>query len=120
MRVLSSPVLFLLLVLIAFTTVGGLLQAQALPGTESSPALLETLDPLSDVILPRLYPVIAMDVSPSLGDATLINRMNLVVALAMVDAAAPYHETAVGMYSRIPRRPGSRTHRPQYQYSNAA
>ena len=46
-----------------------------------------------------------MDVSPSLGDATLINRINMIVALGMMDAAAPYHESAVGMYTRIPRRP---------------
>ena len=66
---------------------------------------METINPLSDVILPRLYPVIAVDVSPSLGDATLINRLNFVVSLGMVDAAAPYHPTAVGMYTRIERRP---------------
>ena len=98
---------FVLFVLIAGSTAGGLLHAQRLPGTERASVLLETVDPLSDIILPRLYPVIAMDVSPSLGDATLINRMNLVVSMGMVDAAAPYHETAVGMYTRIPRRPES-------------
>ena len=105
MAVSSYIVRFLALALIAGATLGGLLNAQGLPGAESSPAILETLDPLSDVILPRLYPIMATDVSPSLGDATLINRINLVVALGMVDAAAPYHDTAVGMYSRIPRRP---------------
>lgn len=63
-------------------------------------------------MLPRLYPIIIMDVSPSLGDATLINRFNLLVSLGMMDAAAPYHETAVGMYTRIPRQPeNKRTHR---------
>lgn len=107
MRVRSYLVRFLLLALIAYATFGGLLQAQGLPGTESPQALLESLDPLSEIILPRLYPVIATDVSPSLGDATLINRINLVVALGMIDAAAPYHEAAVGMYSRIPRRPAA-------------
>ena len=81
------------------------LAAQSLPSAEASPQLLETLNPLIDIILPRLYPVIAMDVSPALGDATLINRINLLLSLSMMDAAAPYHPTAVGMYSRIPRRP---------------
>ena len=55
--------------------------------------------------MPRLYSVIAADVSPSLGDATLINRFRFIVSLAMVDAAAPYHPTAVGMYTRLPQRP---------------
>ena len=68
---------------------------------------MDQVNPLIDIVLPRLYPIIAMDVSPSLGDATLINRINMVVALGMMDAAAPYHETAVGMYSRIPRLPES-------------
>ncbi len=83
-----------------------LVQGQGLLGSEASRTLIETIDPLADVILPRLYPIIAMDVSPSLGDATLINRLNFIIALGMVDAAAPYHATAVGMYTRIPRRPG--------------
>ena len=60
---------------------------------------------MHDVILPRLYSVIAADISPSLGDATLINRFRFIVSLAMIDAAAPYHPTAVGMYTRLPRRP---------------
>ena len=105
MRLVSYAVCLVLLALVSGATLGGISNAQGLPGTEASPARLEMLDPLSDVILPRLYPVIATDVSPSLGDATLINRINLVVSLGMVDAAAPYHETAVGMYTRLPRRP---------------
>ncbi len=95
-----------LLLLLALLT-GGSLQAQNLSSSELTPAQLDQVNPLIDIVLPRLYPIIAMDVSPSLGDATLINRINLVVALGMMDAAAPYHETAVGMYSRIPRLPES-------------
>jgi len=95
----------MLMTLVASAALGGTSNAQGLPGAESTTGRLEILDPLSDVILPRLYPVIATDVSPSLGDATLINRLNFIVSLAMVDAAAPYHETAVGMYTRLPRRP---------------
>ena len=86
---------------------GGSLQAQNLFSSELSPAQLDQVNPLIDIVLPRLYPIIATDVSPSLGDATLINRINMVVALGMMDAAAPYHETAVGMYTRIPRLPES-------------
>lgn len=66
---------------------------------------VETVIPLIDVVLPRHYPVIALDVSPSLGDATLINRICFILALSMVDAAALYHPTAVAMYTRVPRQP---------------
>lgn len=95
------------IVLIVFMTIqtASIAQSQGLPGTENQPTLIESVNPLSDVILPRLYPIIATDVSPSLGDATLINYIDFVIALGMVDAAAPYHETAVGMYTHIPRRP---------------
>ncbi|WP_181788882.1 DUF6851 domain-containing protein [Streptomyces phytophilus] len=40
-------------------------------------------------------------------DATLILWMAHVGAMAAFDAVAPYHETAVGAYARIPRRPSS-------------
>ena len=84
---------------------GGMTLAQGLPSAETVIDVAESPDPLHQVILPRLYAVIGADVSPTLGDATLINRFRFIVSLAMVDAAAPYHPTAVGMYSRIPRRP---------------
>ncbi|MCY3864221.1 MAG: vanadium-dependent haloperoxidase [Chloroflexi bacterium] len=93
--------------LIAALLTGSSLQAQNLSSSELPPVQLDEVNPLIDIVLPRLYPIIVMDVSPSLGDATLINRINMVVALGMMDAAAPYHESAVGMYSRIPRRPES-------------
>jgi len=93
------------LLLTAALLTGGALQAQNLSSSELPAAQLEQVNPLIDIVLPRLYPIIVMDVSPSLGDATLINRINMVVSLGMMDAAAPYHETAVGMYTRIPRQP---------------
>ncbi len=92
------------LLVIVLSSVGAL-SSQGLPSAEISAELSRLQDPLHDVILPRLYSVIATDVSPSLGDATLINRFRFIVSLAMVDAAAPYHPTAVGMYTRAPRRP---------------
>ena len=84
---------------------GGLSLGQGLPSAEIAFDAAESPDPLHQVVLPRLYAIIGADISPSLGDATLINRFRFIVSLAMVDAAAPYHPTAVGMYSRIPRRP---------------
>lgn len=38
-------------------------------------------------------------------DVTTFLWLNRVTAIAAFDAMAPYHETAVGIYSRIPRRP---------------
>ncbi len=93
-----------LLILCGLLT-GGLTLGQGLPSAEAVIHVAESPDPLHQVVLPRLYAVIGADVSPTLGDATLINRFRFIVSLAMVDAAAPYHPTAVGMYSRIPRRP---------------
>lgn len=52
-----------------------------------------------------MAPVIFQDISPSGGDATLVLRTTTLVTNAWFDATAPYHETAVGVYSRIPRRP---------------
>ncbi|WP_327309904.1 hypothetical protein OG730_42840 (plasmid) [Streptomyces sp. NBC_01298] len=50
--------------------------------------------------------------SPSLDfigpmDATVFLWTNRAAILAVFDALAPYHETAVGIYSQIPRRPSS-------------
>ena len=84
---------------------GGLSLGQSLPSAEIVFDVAEMPDPLHEMVLPRLYAIIGADISPTLGDATLINRFRFIVSLAMVDAAAPYHPTAVGMYSRIPRRP---------------
>ncbi|MCY3835869.1 MAG: hypothetical protein OXF83_05450 [Anaerolineaceae bacterium] len=104
-RLLSPQrICFLLLIIITLQTVG-MVQSQSPPVSNPSAALIESLNPLIDIVLPRVFPIIALDVSPSLGDATLINRINFVTALGMVDAAAPYHETAVGMYTKIPRQP---------------
>ncbi|MGX1916175.1 DUF6851 domain-containing protein [Streptomyces phaeochromogenes] len=40
-------------------------------------------------------------------DATVFLWTNRAAILAVFDALAPYHETAVGIHSRIPRRPSS-------------
>ncbi|GAA0538289.1 hypothetical protein GCM10010172_19500 [Paractinoplanes ferrugineus] len=39
------------------------------------------------------------------GDATLVIRLNLLIAVSMFDAIAPYHPTAVGVHSNLGRRP---------------
>jgi len=89
------------LLLIAPAAGPTLAQSQA----ESPALILGEMDPLREIILPRLIPIIVMDVSSSLGDATLINRLHFVLLTGMVDAAAPYHPSAVGIYSRFERQP---------------
>ena len=76
---------------------------------EAPALILGEMDPLREIILPRLIPIIVMDVSSSLGDATLINRLHFVLLTAMVDAAAPYDPSAVGIYSRFQRQPAAQS-----------
>ena len=47
------------------------------------------------------------EVSPAGGDASLILRFTTLLINAWFDASAPYHETAVGVYSDLGRRPAS-------------
>lgn len=57
----------------------------------------------TDVIIPAVVPVIFASVAP--GDATLVLRTTTLITNAFFDAIAPYNATAVGVYSRLPRRP---------------
>lgn len=93
----------LLAILAGSLLIGGLMaQAQA---PSYPPFDLETGDPLREAIIPRLVPVLISQVSPTLGDVTLVNRVNSVTIMAMMDALAPYHPTAVGAYTRFERQP---------------
>jgi hypothetical protein len=58
-----------------------------------------------DVIIPTVVPVIFASVAP--GDATLVLRTTTLLTNAFFDAIAPYNATAVGVYSRLPRRPAA-------------
>jgi hypothetical protein len=60
-----------------------------------------------EVIIPRVIPALASSVSPGLSDATLVLRVTTLVTNAWFDAIAPYHPTAVGVYSRLGRRPAN-------------
>ena len=64
---------------------------------------------MGQVIIPvgRLIPVLVRDVSYTLGDVTLVNRVTSSLLTALVDATAPYHPTAVGIYTRFERQPES-------------
>src|ERR671912_483668 len=58
-----------------------------------------------EVVIPAVIPVIYQSVSPSAGDATLVLRITTIITNAWFDAIAPYHPTALGVYSRLGRRP---------------
>ena len=109
-RVLVIGAIFVMLGTMIFSS--AVVQGQSRAGAERPIPGLESVNPLRDIVLPRVIPVIAADVSTTYGDATLINRIFFVTALAMVDAAAPYHPTAVGVYTRFERQPeAARTQR---------
>lgn len=57
----------------------------------------------TDVIIPSAVPIILSTLGH--GDATLILRITALSTNAWFDAIAPYHPTAVGLYSNLPRRP---------------
>lgn len=58
-----------------------------------------------EVVIPRVIPVIFEAVSPNASDATLVLRITTMITTAWFDAIAPYHPDAVGVYSRLGRRP---------------
>jgi len=58
-----------------------------------------------EVIIPTIAPVIFQSVSPAGGDATLILRITTLINNGWFDATAPYHPSAVGVYTRLGRRP---------------
>ena len=58
-----------------------------------------------EVIIPTIVPVVFATVAP--GDATLVLRTTTLVTNAMFDAIAPYNASAVGVYSRLGRRPAA-------------
>lgn len=63
-----------------------------------------------EVVIPAAVPAIFAAVKP--GDAPLVLRFTTMLTNAWFDATAPYHPTAVGIYSRIEHRPpGERTNR---------
>jgi len=55
------------------------------------------------VLGPYAGPAILATIAPS--DATLIIRFANLLEISWFDAIAPYHPTAVGVYSQLPRRP---------------
>ncbi len=60
-----------------------------------------------EVIIPTAVPLIQSSISSTGSDATIILRITTLATNAWFDAIAPYHPTAVGVYSRLGRRPAS-------------
>ncbi|MCK6261752.1 vanadium-dependent haloperoxidase [Vibrio sp. ZSDE26] len=60
----------------------------------------------AEVVIPSAIGAI-FEASPSGGDATLVLRATTLLTNAWFDASAPYHPTAVGVYSTIERRPAN-------------
>lgn len=60
-----------------------------------------------EVVIPRVIPAILGSVSPGASDASIVLRITTLVTNSWFDAVAPYHPTAVGVYSRLGRRPPS-------------
>jgi hypothetical protein len=58
-----------------------------------------------EVVIPSVLPVIFANLQP--GCATGVLRFTTMLTNAWFDATAPYHPTAVGVYSRLGRRPAS-------------
>jgi hypothetical protein len=58
-----------------------------------------------ELVIPAIVPRLLSEVRP--GDATLVLRTTTVATNAWFDAIAPYSDTAIGVYSSIPRRPAS-------------
>ena len=59
------------------------------------------------VVIPAVLPTVFGFVSQGGMDATIVIRATTVITNAWFDASAPYHPTAVGIYSRLGRRPAS-------------
>lgn len=68
---------------------------------------LDTQNAGPDLIIPIARPIVFQDISPSGSDASLVIRWPLMISAAWFDAIAPYHPTAVGIYTRLGRRPAS-------------
>ncbi|MFD0319237.1 DUF6851 domain-containing protein [Streptomyces flavalbus] len=96
----------------AALTVGGLASGPAAAAESAEPAPID-FDLDTDNFLEWAQPSDDMAGQSPNGDlfgpmdVTVFLWINRLTALAVFDALAPYHESAVGIYSRIPRRPSS-------------
>jgi hypothetical protein len=59
----------------------------------------------AELIIPRAIPAILQSVSPLANDPPVILRITALTTTGWFDAIAPYHPNAIGVYSRIAKRP---------------
>jgi hypothetical protein len=76
---------------------------QATPPTQALAFDFATGNAPIEVVIPAVIPVIFANVKP--GDATLVLRFTTMLTNSWFDATAPYHPTAIGVYSDLGRRP---------------
>ena len=91
---------------IAAVMVATLTQTQVAPAKSVASFDLDHGNALTGVIYPHFSKAVR-SVTPGGDDAPLVADHILTVELAWFDAIAPYHETAVGIYSDLGRRPRS-------------
>jgi hypothetical protein len=94
------------------TLVVSLLAAVTLAGVAAGAAYgmpfdFDTGNAAIEVVIPTVAPIIFSDISPTGGDATLVLRATTLITNSWYDATAPYHPTAVGVYTRLGRRPAA-------------
>ncbi|WP_231757960.1 vanadium-dependent haloperoxidase [Microbulbifer elongatus] len=82
------------------------LHTQAQP-TTPPPVDLDHGNAAIEAVIPYVAPVTFQYVSATGGDATLVLRITTQITNAWFDASAPYHPSAVGVYSRLGRRPAN-------------
>jgi hypothetical protein len=75
------------------------------PSAQAPPFDFDTGNAAIEVIIPSVIPPLFQTTAPN--DAPLILRHTAIITNAWFDAIAPYHPTAVGVYSRLGRRPVS-------------
>ena len=71
----------------------------------NQPADLSNVNVVFNVIIPYVGSYLHEEVSPYLADPSIAFRYVTLLLNAGYDASAPYHPTAVGMYSNIDNRP---------------
>lgn len=73
----------------------------------NAPATLDDVNVVFNVIIPYLGSWIHEDVTPYFADPSVAFRYVTLILNAGYDASAPYHPTAVGVYSNIVNRPAA-------------
>jgi vanadium-dependent haloperoxidase-like protein/uncharacterized protein DUF6851 len=101
---LGMPCLIVATLLGALVALSG---ARPAEGDQQEPFDLATGRAPEQVVVPRAIPAIFESVSPTAGDAPLVLRVTTIITNAWFDAIAPYHPTAVGVASKLGRRPAS-------------